>query len=65
VPLVNYERLQKNYEKLRHQNKELQKSNEENVKRILGITTLLQELILDIHIPYMRHADVKEGRLST
>jgi len=48
VPLSDYEWLQKDVEELKHQNNELKTSNEENVRRLQGITALLQELMPDM-----------------
>lgn len=60
VPFVDYERLQKNYKELRYQNEELHRSDEKNVRRMQGITALLQELIPDIHIPAQSRMRLEE-----
>jgi len=56
VPLSDYEQLQKNFKELKHQNYELKMNNEERMRRLQEITSLLHELMPNIHIPYMGQA---------
>ena len=53
VSLSNYEQLQKIFEEMKHQNNKLKMNNEESMRRLQGITTLLHELMTNIHIPHM------------